>query len=451
MKTFALIGHPLGHSLSPEIHRAVMASAGIDGTYRLLDIPPDELPARLPALLEELDGFNVPIPHKKAVIPFLAELSPSARRCGAVNTVCRGTGHNTDVAGFLAAGLPLAGARVLLLGTGGVAAMMAAECLAAGADALAVASREPGRAEAFLADLRTRCPGSSCRLAALCGPDAAAAAAAEATVLLNGTPVGMWPHAGGLPIAPDALHPGLSVFDPVYCPTPTRLVLNARYRGARAVGGLTMLVRQAVAAQEIWNPGIALDPGAIAARLLPDLAAALWRKNAVKLLLTGFMAAGKTTVGRALAQRLGLPFTDLDAAVVEAAGRPIPAIFADSGEDAFRALERETARRVLTAPGSAVVASGGGFPTFAENRALVRQTNTLVLHIDAPFETLWARLAGRRGRPLARSRPDTAALYERRAPVYRAFCDFSAETANGPVPAATTARVVSAFLAALAP
>ena len=138
-------------------------------------------------------------------------------------------------------------------------------------------------------------------------------------------------------------------------------------------------------------------------------------------------------------------------AIVEAAGRPIPAIFADSGEAGFRALERETARRVLTDPGSAVVASGGGFPTLAENRTLVRQTNTLVLHIDAPFETHWQRLAGRTGRPLAKTRAETAALYDRRAPVYRAFCDFSAETSNTASPSATTARVASAFLSALAP
>ena len=446
-RRFALIGHPLGHSLSGEIHAAILEAAGIDGTYELLDVAPEDLPARMPALLRDYDGFNATIPHKKAILPFLSGLSDAARRCGAANTVCRGRGDNTDVAGFLAAGLPLEGSRALLLGTGGVAAMMAAETLAAGAASLVVASRDAAKGAAFRAELLARVPDARGAVSVAASPEAAAAALADATVLLNGTPVGMWPKAGGIPVDPAALHPGLAVFDPVYCPTPSRLVLNARKAGARAVGGLAMLVRQAVAAQRIWNPGLALDEDALLARLLPSLAADLWRKNATKVLLTGFMGAGKSTAGRALAARLGLPFADLDREIASAAGAPIPEIFAARGEEGFRALETDVARRVLTRPGSEVVASGGGFPTLKRNRALVRGTNTLVLHLDAPFETLWARIAGGGDRPLARSRDETAALYGRRAPVYRAFCDLSVPTSNDAPPEAAAA----ALAAALAP
>ena len=445
-RRFALIGHPLGHSLSREIHDAILAAAGIDGTYEMVDVAPEDLPARMPGLLA-LDGFNATIPHKKAILPFLSGLSDAARRCGAANTVFEGRGYNTDVAGFRAAGLPLEGARVLLLGTGGVAAMMAAESLAAGAASLAVASRDAARGEAFRAELLARVPDARGAVSVAASPEARAAALAEATVLLNGTPVGMWPKAGGIPVDPAALRPGLAVFDPVYCPTPSRLVLNARKAGARAVGGLAMLVRQAVAAQRIWNPGLALDGDALEARLLPALAADLWRKNATKILLTGFMGAGKSTVGRALAARLGLPFADLDDEIAAAAGAPIPAIFAARGEAGFRALETEAARRVLARPGSEVVATGGGFPTLEANRALVRGANALVLHVDAPFETLWARLAGGDGRPLARRREETAALYDRRAPIYRAFCDFAVPTSNDAPPES----VADALAAALAP
>lgn len=445
-KSFALIGHPLGHSLSGEIHAAILKAAGIDGTYELLDIAPEDLPARMPALLRDYDGFNATIPHKKALLPFLSGLSGAARRCGAVNTVFRGRGYNTDAAGFLAARLPLEGARALLLGTGGVAAMMAAETLAAGASSLVVASRDAAKGAAFRAELLARVPDARGAVSVAASPEEAAAALADATVLLNGTPVGMWPRAGGIPVDPAALHLGLAVFDPVYCPTPSRLVLNARKAGARAVGGLAMLVRQAVAAQRIWNPGLALDEDALLARLLPSLAADLWRKNATKILLTGFMGAGKSTAGRLLSARLGLPFADLDAEVAAAAGAPIPAIFAAKGEEGFRALETEVARRVLSRPGSEVVASGGGFPTLERNRALVRETNTLVLLLDAPFGTLWARIAGGGDRPLAKRREETAALYERRAPVYRAFCDLSVPTSDAPpeVAAESLAAALSA-------
>lgn len=446
-KRFALIGHPLGHSLSPEIHAAIMDAAGVDGSYELLDIPPEQLPARMPGLLRDFDGFNATIPHKKAVMPFLAGLSDAARRCGAVNTVFRGRGHNTDAAGFRAASLPLAGARVLLLGTGGTAATMAAESLAAGARSLAVATRDAAKGAAFRAELLARFPGTRCDVRVAADAAAKAAAAAGATVLLNGTPVGMWPKAGGIPVEPAALHAGLAVFDPVYCPTPSRLVLNARKAGARAAGGLGMLVRQAVEAQKIWNPGLAIDADAIAARLVPALAAELWRKNAVKIVLAGFMGAGKSTAGRALAARLDLPFADLDAEIAAAAGAPVPAIFAARGEEGFRALETEVAARLLARPGSEVVASGGGFPCREENRALVRASNALVLHLEAPFETLWGRIAGAGGRPLARSREETEALFRRRAPVYRDFCDFAVPTSDAAPPEA----VAAALAAALAP
>ena len=445
MKKFALIGHPLGHSLSPEIHAAIMRAAGIDGSYELLDVAPEDVAARMPSLLRDYDGFNATIPHKKAILPHLSGLSDAARRCGAANTVFRGRGHNTDVEGFLAARMPLEGGRVLLLGTGGVAAMMAAESLAAGAVSLTIAPRDAAKGAALRADLLARFPAARCAVEVAATPEAKAEALASATVLLNGTSVGMWPHAGGIPIDPAGFPDGLSVFDPVYCPTPSRLVLNARKRGCRAVGGLAMLVRQAVAAQRIWNPGIAIDADALVAGLLPELAADLWRKNATKILLTGFMGAGKSTVGRLLAARLGIGFAALDAEIVSEAGTPIPDLFASVGETGFRTLEANLARRILTRPGSEVVASGGGFPAFDANRAMVRETNTLVIHLDAPFETLWIRIRGGTGRPLAKRREETAALYARRAPVYEAFCDAVVPTANDAPPESVAASVAAAL------
>ena len=443
MKKFALIGHPLGHSLSPEIHSAIMAQAGIDGSYGLLDIPPEDIPARMPALLREYDGFNATIPHKKAVIPFLSGLSDAAKRCGAVNTVCGGRGYNTDAAGFRSAGMPLEGARVVLVGTGGVASMMAAESVAAGAAALCVAPQTRELGEDFISGLREKFPESHCEFSLAATEEDKGAAVAAATVLLNGSPIGMWPKAGGIPVDPAALHAGLSVFDPVYCPTPSRLVLNARKAGARAVGGLKMLVCQAVEAQKIWNPGLSLDSEAIAEKLLPPLSADLWRKNPTKIVLTGFMGAGKSTVGKILADSLGIGFTDLDAEIVRDAGVTIPEIFAGKGEAGFREIETAVAGKILAESRSAVVASGGGFPVRDENRALVRASNALVVHIDGDFETLWARIATAGGRPLGKERDSAAASYAARDPVYRAFCDAAVRTSAAATPSSVAGQIAA--------
>ncbi|MBR1837159.1 MAG: hypothetical protein IJ783_07705, partial [Kiritimatiellae bacterium] len=311
----------------------------------------------------------------------------------------------------------------------------------------AVVSRTAESAETFASGLRRRFPEKAAAVSSAAGPGAAAAALASATVLLNGTPVGMWPRAGGCPVDPALLRADVAVFDPVYCPTPSRLVLNARKAGAFAAGGLRMLVDQAVAAQKIWNPGLEFDGAAAAQKLLPRLAGTLWRKNATKILLVGFMGAGKSTVGKILAARLGVPFSDLDSEISAAAGMPIPAIFARDGEAGFRALETRVAGDVLSRPGSEVVAAGGGFPVREENRALVRASNALALLLDAPFETHWARISGRRGRPLVRSEAETRALYDSRAQVYRSFCDFAVPTsADGPASA-----VAAAACAALSP
>ncbi len=431
MRRLGLIGHPLGHSLSPMIHRGIMRVAGIAGTYELMDIAPEALAERLPGLMRGLDGFNCTIPHKQALVPHLRALDASAQACGAVNTVMDGVGYNTDTEGFLASGIHLAARDVLLLGTGGTSRMMGVACLRQGCRSMAIRSRDPARARALAGAWDALAPGR-------CHAVDAAADARRYAVILNGTPVGMWPKAGGLPCETALLGPGVAVFDAIYNPIATRLVLNARRRGATAQGGLRMLIRQAVAAQRIWNPKIEIDAAAVETALLPELTAALLRDFPVKILVTGFMGCGKSTVSRLLGARLGLAVVDLDAAIVEAAGCPIAAIFAQRGEAGFRALETAVAERTLTAGGSAVVAAGGGLPISAANRDMIRQTNTLVVNIDIPFEEAWRRIAADPARPLANDRARAEALYEARARVYGDFCDMNTRTQEKPEDVAAT-------------
>ncbi len=439
MKQFGLIGHPLGHSLSPVIHERIMQLSGIEGTYTLYDIAPEKLDVKLPSLMSQLDGFNCTIPHKKALLSHTKTLDTSALTCGAVNTVYEGCGYNTDTQGFLASGISLTGKNVLLLGAGGTAHTMAAACVQKGASLLTIRARNSHKAEDLAAHLVKTFPDSPTRLVV----EAEADASQAYEVVLNSTPVGMWPHGGGLPCETSLLHEGVLVFDPIYNPITTRLVLNARKHGAKAGGGLRMLVRQAIAAQRIWNPGTTFDVEAIERILLPELMHELLRSFPVKILITGFMGSGKSTVSRMLAQRLGMEFIDLDERIVNFAGCPIAEIFTRSGERYFRLLESAVAESALRHGGSAVVASGGGLPVSLENRNMIRSTNTLVVNIDISFEEAWRRIAADAARPLAADRPKAEALYAARTSIYDNFCDFKTHTMNKPE---DVAAVVAAVL-----
>ena len=440
MKRFGLIGHPLGHSLSPQIHKRIMEIAGIRGDYRLFGIAPENLDRELPALLRSLDGFNCTIPHKLAVVPHLARLADSARNVGAVNTIETKTltGHNTDITGFEAScGIRFGGKNVLLLGAGGTARAFASAALANGAKSLALAVRNPQAASFPWAPGAEIFPLSDSEIRF------------GADVILNATPVGMWPNCGGMPAGIGlAKKPGAEVFDAIYNPVSTRLILNARKHGARAVGGLRMLVRQAIEAQKIWNPGAAVDAEKIESAILPELVRELLAHFPVKILLTGFMGAGKSAAGKILAKRLGFAFADSDDEIVKRTARAIPEIFASDGEAGFRAAEREAASALLSAPGSAVIASGGGFPTLPENRELARAQNALVFNLALPFDAAWQRAHSDTGtvRPLARDYGGTKALFEKREPVYRQFCDFEIDATGSPE---KTADEIAAVLTAV--
>ena len=249
MKTFGLIGLPLGHSLSPLIHETLFRRKGVTARYLLKEIPKGTLAEAWPAL-REWDGFNVTIPYKKEILPFLKELDASAAECGAVNTVCcaEQKGYNTDIAGFLRSveRFRMDG-NVLLLGSGGVSSMMAAEVLKR-KGTLTVAVRRTGeRTEAFRSALVSRFPNAKIRMSGI-----GEIPAEDYDLLLNGTPVGMFPNAGVSPVEEATVCRCKAVFDAVYNPYETELARLARKHGIPAKTGLTMLVLQAASAQEIW-------------------------------------------------------------------------------------------------------------------------------------------------------------------------------------------------------
>lgn len=258
-RLFGLIGHPLGHSLSPRLHNAALGAAGIDGVYLALPTPPERLAAAVEAMRAwPIGGLNVTVPHKVAVMPLLDEVTPEARRIGAVNTIAREgdrlIGHNTDHLGFRAMLGGLATPqRAVILGSGGSSRAVAFALAQAGTRAITFAVRRPGASREVVAALADpsvawdEVPFASAALRE---------ALARAGVVVNTTPLGMAPQPEASPLeAVDLaeLPSQAAVLDLVYHPEETRLMRLARARGLEARNGLPMLLAQAAEAFAIWT------------------------------------------------------------------------------------------------------------------------------------------------------------------------------------------------------
>lgn len=273
---YAVLGYPLGHTMSPFIHEKLFAVHSVSAAYEKKELPPQELPQALPAL-RKLDGFNLTIPHKSAILPYLDELDGRAARYGAVNTVKCGerlTGYNTDYLGFLRtledAKISLAGS-VLLCGAGGAAHMMAFEAASAGCS-LTIAARPSGlpRARGLAEEIRQKIPGAA---VGACTYDAIEG---DFDLLLNATPAGMYPHPEAMPVDERTVRRCKAVFDAIYNPRETMLLRTARLNGSKCAYGMPMLVWQAAAAQEIWN-GLPFTAGQVA----PVIEEANWEMERV--------------------------------------------------------------------------------------------------------------------------------------------------------------------------
>lgn len=388
--TYGLIGEKLGHSFSPAIHKKL---AGYD--YSLMELRPEELGP----FLEKgcFSGLNVTIPYKKAVIPYCQALTPQAQRIGSVNTIVRrkdGTllGHNTDYDGFAyllrSAGAQVEGRKALILGTGGVSLTVKTVLEDMGAGEIVFISRS--------------------------GPDNYQNLDhhADAQIIVNATPVGMYPKTGISPVDLDQFPALEGVFDLIYNPAKTQLLLEAERRGLCRSNGLGMLVAQAKAAAERF-----LDVS-----LPDDRVAEITRemeRDTRNLLLIGMPGCGKTTVGRALARYLGRELVDTDELVVQAAGCSIPRLFAEKGEETFRRMEHQA---VVQAGGRSglVIATGGGVVTRRENWDPMRQ-NSVVVFLRRPLDKLPTD-----GRPVSQANP-LEELYRQRLPLYEGAADWTVD------------------------
>ncbi|MGN1410022.1 MAG: shikimate kinase [Eubacteriales bacterium] len=390
-----LIGKPLGHSYSPQIH------AHLGGyEYRLIELEESEVGEFIKS--DRYDAVNVTIPYKKTVMPFLDVISPEAQRIGSVNTVThlpdgRIKGDNTDYYGFsymLDKGkIDVKGKKVLVLGSGG--ASMTARTVAAdrGARQIVVISRNG-------ADNYTNIDRH-----------------ADADIIMNTTPVGMYPNNGEKPLSLE-LFPSLSgVVDMIYNPSKTALILDAEERKIPCISGLYMLVAQAKAASEFFT-GEKIDSAVI------DEIVGKIEAETKNIMLVGMPGVGKTTVGKRIAQKLGRDFVDIDEEIVNRSGAGIPEIFREHGEEYFRELEHDVLSDFSKKSGL-VISCGGGCVIRADNRRLMKQNSRVV------FLKRDLSLLPKDGRPISQAN-DLGELYKKRLPFYLDAADVVFEMGNDP-------------------
>lgn len=395
IKNCGLIGRTLKHSYSPQIHEQLNEYLPEDKkyTYNLIELEPDDVGTFLKS--GNFHALNVTIPYKQTVIPFCSELSETAKKIGCVNTITKRSdgslfGDNTDYYGFLymldTSGIEITGKKVLILGSAGSSLTAQAVAIDRHAGEIIIISRN---GENNYENISNH---------------------SDADIIINTTPVGMYPNTGVSPVNLD-IFPKLSgVADIIYNPAKTQLLLDAERRNIPYVNGLSMLVAQAKLASEKFIEG------KIELSAIDKITTAL--ENQMKnIILIGMPGSGKTSVGTVIAEKLGRNFIDTDDMIIKSAGKPIPEIFAESGEERFRQYETEA---IIEAEklSSQVIATGGGIITRERNIDYLRQ-NSIIFFLNRDVEALPTD-----GRPLSKNIDAVKKLYAERLPLYRKYSDY---------------------------
>ena len=449
MSSYGLLGEKLGHSFSPTIHKQLW---GCD--YNLIPTPKDEVDAFFRA--RAFSGINVTIPYKQVACQTCEYVDPKAKAIGAVNTVVNRDGqlygYNTDYDGFLycarRAGIEFAGKKILILGSGGTSLTARNAVADAGAKEVVIISRSkpiantvPGQtvsgqntagssandsdiAITHQVGITHKCPLSFDTY------DNLAEHHRDAQIIINTTPVGMFPKNYASPVDLE-LFPDLSgVFDAIYNPGTTMLVYQAKSKGIPATCGLPMLVAQAAyAAEHFCGRTFSTDE---IEKVLSSV-----RAETANIVLIGMPGCGKTTVGKLLAERLNREVIDVDALIVEREGRSIPDIFSQDGEEVFRQMETEAAKTAGSRSG-VIISCGGGLPMREANHFPLLQ-NGRIYYLNRDINQLSIA-----GRPLSANRSGLPDMYAKRHPVYQALChrEFTVTEGN---PEAVIEQIVEEF------
>ena len=397
---YGCIGEHLTHSFSKEIHSHIA-----DYDYEIRELTPSEVGT----FIESRDflAINVTIPYKETVIPYLSYIDESARLIGAVNTVVNKDGklygYNTDFYGMNALAsrttISFKDKKILILGSGGTAKTAFAVAKANGAREIIKASRNVGKDTVLYTDVYKY--------------------HTDAEIIINTTPVGMFPNIYATPIDISCFPNLIGVLDAIYNPQKTRLILDAEARGIKASGGLYMLVMQGIRASEYF-----LDtkyPDSLGEEVFKKIAAE--KKNIV---LIGMPSSGKSTVGKILTERLSRRFLDTDAMISEETGRIISDIFEKDGEAVFRDIESEAVKKA-SAMSASVIATGGGAVLRRENVDALRQ-NGVIYFLNRPLDLLMPTA----DRPTASSKEAIRKRYEERYSIYCASADKTVDASASP-------------------
>ncbi len=388
---YGLIGEKLGHSFSAEIHPKLFGYE-----YELKEIPRNGLDVFLKA--KEFSAINVTIPYKEAVIPYLDEISETAKAIGAVNTIVnrggRLCGYNTDFGGMKElcrkAGISFKDKKVLVLGSGGTSKT-----------AKAVAE-DGGCREVYRVSRNGK--------AGLITYEAARTMHNDAEIIINTTPCGMYPNIGESAVDIADFPALCGVVDAIFNPLRSALICAARDRGIPAAGGLYMLVAQAALAAEMF----------VDRKVEPEKVDRIYQELFSKkqnLVLVGMPGCGKSTIGKLLAAELGFDFIDSDQEIIKREGCTIPEIFERCGESGFRDIESDVIRDIAARQG-AVIATGGGAVLRKQNTDLLKE-NGHIYFIDRPLE----HLVTTDDRPLSSNRRDLERRYRERYNIYCGCCD----------------------------
>lgn len=398
---YGLIGEHLGHSFSKQIQTRIAEIENVkDYDYQLVELDKEEFKEFMEK--KDFTGINVTIPYKKDVIPYLDEMDESAKAIDAVNTIInvdgKLKGYNTDFGGFLymvkAHNVHMEGKKVLIIGNGGACAAVKAVCEHENAKAIVIVSRSSDRGAIGYDEMYT--------------------SHLDADIVVNTSPVGMFPNITNAPIDVSWFHKLECVLDVVYNPILTRLCFEAQEADIKRVIGLEMLIAQAKYTFEIFE-NMSFDDSIV------DEIKKEMLKDRCNIVLIGMPSAGKTTIGKMLEEKLGKEFFDLDDMIIAKAGKSIPEIFQESGEAGFRAIETEVAIEA-SKMNNKIIATGGGTIKHKVNMDFLR-LNGITIFIDRDVDKL---ISSDPNRPLSSSKLALQQMHKERYPLYQKYAAYVA-------------------------